>query len=89
MAGVVVRLIGSLVTTLVAYGVYRVAKFIYDEFTSPWRDLPGPKSSNFVLGHLKDLYEAVRNLAVYTLAFDTKHVRILILRGGSMNMGLS
>jgi len=55
---VLIRLTGSLGATLVAYGVYRVAKFIYDELTSPLRDLPGPKSSSFIYGNFKEIFEA-------------------------------
>ena len=63
---VLIRLTGSLGATLVVYGVYRVVKFIYGELTSPLRDFPGPKSSSFIYGNFKEIYEAVGN--------DTPHV---------------
>lgn len=57
---VLIRLTGSLGATLIAYGVYRVAKFIYGELTSPLRDFPGPKSPSFIYGNFKEIFNAVR-----------------------------
>jgi len=52
------RLAGSLTATLLAYGLYKVIKLIYGEVTSPLRDLPGPKSSSWIYGNFKEIWEA-------------------------------
>ncbi|KAJ7183746.1 cytochrome P450 [Mycena filopes] len=43
----------SVVGTLSAYTVYWALKAIYDEFTSPLRFLPGPKSAHWFWGNMK------------------------------------
>lgn len=53
------RLAGSLAGTLLAYGLYKVIRLIYGELTSPLRDLPGPKSSSWIYGNFKEIWEAV------------------------------
>ncbi|KAF9464574.1 cytochrome P450 [Collybia nuda] len=55
---IITELLGSLVATLGAYAVYRVLRLYYEEYTSPLRDLPGPKSSSFIYGNIKDIWEA-------------------------------
>ena len=60
MAGIVIlKLLVTLVATLIAYGVYQVFRVIYAELTSPIRDLPGPKSTNLFYGNLKILQKDV------------------------------
>ena len=59
MATTLTRLAGSLTATLLAYGLYKVVKLIYDEVTSPLRDLSGPKSSSWIYGNFKEIWEAV------------------------------
>ncbi|KAJ7659117.1 cytochrome P450 [Mycena polygramma] len=41
--------------TLVFYAVYHLSKILYQELTSPLRDLPGPKGVHLILGHLKEM----------------------------------
>ena len=53
------RLAGSLAATILAYGLYKVIKLIYGEVTSPLRDLPGPKSTSWIYGNFKEIWEAV------------------------------
>jgi hypothetical protein len=69
---VLIRLSGSLAATLAAYGLYRLAKFIYSELTSPLRDFPGPKSPSLLYGNFKEIYEAVRiTIFLLDLFIDT------------------
>ena len=55
----IIQLLRLPAATLVLYGLYRVAKLIYGEFTSPIRDLPGPKNTNFIIGNFKDVLKEV------------------------------
>ena len=48
---IIAQFLGPLAFTLVAYGVYIVGKMVYNEITSPLRDLPGPQSSSFLYGN--------------------------------------
>ncbi|KAF8061716.1 cytochrome P450 [Lyophyllum atratum] len=54
----VLQLLGSLAATLGAYGLYRGLKLIYEEMTSPLRDLPGPKSASLIYGNFKQIWDA-------------------------------
>lgn len=51
----------SLAGILLVFGVYnlKISTFIYDEVTSPVRDVPGPPSPSFLYINLKELSEAV------------------------------
>ncbi|KAJ7120541.1 cytochrome P450 [Mycena crocata] len=51
------KLLVSLFGTLAAYGLYWMAKTVYEELTSPLRLLPGPKSTHWLYGNLKELME--------------------------------
>lgn len=57
-ATVLIRLAGSLAASIVAYGVYRVARFVYSELTSPLRDLPGPQNPSLLYGNFKQIHAA-------------------------------
>jgi hypothetical protein len=60
MGGIVVlKLLVTLAATLIAYGVYKLSRAIYEELTSPTRDLPGPKSSSLLFGNSKDIQQDV------------------------------
>jgi hypothetical protein len=56
---VAVKLLVTLVASLIAYGMYKLSKAIYEELTFPIRDLPGPKSSSLLFGSLKELHHNV------------------------------
>ncbi|KAJ7441924.1 cytochrome P450 [Mycena galericulata] len=45
----------SLVGTISAYVLYQIFKVIYAELTSPFRNLPGPKSTHWFFGNLKEI----------------------------------
>lgn len=49
---------GSLLTCILAYGLYRLLRVIFYEVTSPLRDLPGPPSPSFLYGNFKEIWEA-------------------------------
>lgn len=67
---VVLQLLGSLTATLVVYGLYQLAKLIYGEWTSPLRDLPGPKSTSLIYGNFKDIWNAVGSLIARSVSAD-------------------
>ncbi|KAF7346668.1 hypothetical protein MSAN_01804400 [Mycena sanguinolenta] len=41
--------------TLAAYVLFYLGKVVYEELTSPLRNLPGPKGANVVLGHFRQI----------------------------------
>ncbi|KAJ7852667.1 hypothetical protein B0H14DRAFT_3450688 [Mycena olivaceomarginata] len=49
------KLLASIVETLLSYGLYHVLKLVYQERNSPVRHLPGPPSNHFIYGSSKDL----------------------------------
>ncbi|KAG6902666.1 hypothetical protein C0995_013358 [Termitomyces sp. Mi166 len=56
--GVIVLLVGSLSATIAVYGVYRALKLVYQEITSPLRDLPGPKNPSLIYGNMAEIWAA-------------------------------
>ncbi|KAJ6457452.1 cytochrome P450 [Mycena vitilis] len=52
------QLLFSFAGSLGAYAVYQILKLVYDELNSPLRHLPGPKSTHFLYGNLKDIDKA-------------------------------
>ncbi|KAJ7731769.1 cytochrome P450 [Mycena metata] len=51
------RLALSLIGTLSVYALCWILKAVYDELTSPLRSLPGPKSTHWFFGNLKQVME--------------------------------
>ncbi|KAJ7896534.1 cytochrome P450 [Mycena leptocephala] len=47
----------SIATTLGAYALYTLLRVLYQEFTSPLRNVPGPKSDHWFLGNRKKLLD--------------------------------
>src|SRR5882757_8867832 len=45
------------------FGIYRIFTFIYNELTSPLRDIPGPSNPSFIYGNFKQLSESVSRKA--------------------------
>jgi hypothetical protein len=45
--------------TLLAFGIWKTIEFFYTQYKSPLRALPGPKSSGFIFGNLKEIIKAV------------------------------
>ncbi|TEB31341.1 cytochrome P450 [Coprinellus micaceus] len=52
------RLLTSLAATFGAYGAYKALSFFYDNWTSTIRRLPGPPSSSFIWGNMKEIFDA-------------------------------
>ncbi|KAJ7042055.1 cytochrome P450 [Mycena alexandri] len=51
------KLLGSVLGSLVAYAFYQIfVKLVYAEFTSPLRNLPGPKATHFFYGNMKEIW---------------------------------
>jgi hypothetical protein len=60
------NLTGSYITTTqlvvsvpLVYAIYKISTFIYDEVTSPIRNVPGPPNPDFIYGNFKALSESV------------------------------
>ncbi|KAF8802410.1 cytochrome P450 [Phlegmacium glaucopus] len=53
--------VASLGVILLVYAIYKISTFIYDEMTSPSRDIPGPLSPSFLYGNFKELSESSNN----------------------------
>ncbi|KAJ6551196.1 cytochrome P450 [Mycena capillaripes] len=51
------KLLVSVAGSLVAYALYQVFKVVYRELTSPLRHLPGPKSSSFLYGNFREIWQ--------------------------------
>ncbi|KAJ7839965.1 cytochrome P450 [Mycena olivaceomarginata] len=48
------RLLPSLLGGAGAYTIYWILRVLYREYTSPWRHLPGPPSTHWFFGNLKE-----------------------------------
>ena len=59
----IIRLVGSLASILLVYGIYKIFAFVYDELTSPLRHVPGPPNPSFIYGNFKQLSESVSRKA--------------------------
>ncbi|KAJ7358158.1 cytochrome P450 [Mycena albidolilacea] len=46
-----------IVATVVFYAVYHLVKMVQRDNTHPFRDLPGPKGGNFLIGHYRKLFQ--------------------------------
>jgi hypothetical protein len=60
----------SVVGALLALGLFKVIRFLYVQFDSPLRDLPGPSSNNFFYGDLKQIWESVSRQSPYGLKYS-------------------
>ncbi|KAJ7029448.1 cytochrome P450 [Mycena alexandri] len=49
------RFAASIASTLGAYALYTLLKVLYQEFTSPLRNVPGPQTDHWLLGNRKKL----------------------------------
>ncbi|KAJ7262670.1 cytochrome P450 [Mycena haematopus] len=52
------KLLVSVSGSLGIYALYEILKIAYGEFTSPIRQLPGPKATHWFYGNLKDIFKA-------------------------------
>ena len=53
------QLVVPLVGIALVYGIYKISAFIYDEVTSPIRDIPGPPNPSFLYGNFEELLASV------------------------------
>jgi hypothetical protein len=60
-------LVSILLTAPLAYGIYRLGKLAYWEYTSTLRDLPGPPSAHWVLGNMPEIVKAVGSLSHFAI----------------------
>ncbi|KAJ8463981.1 hypothetical protein ONZ45_g17392 [Pleurotus djamor] len=54
----ILLLLRSALAALSAYGSYKLFQLVYSELTSPLRHLPGPKSSSWLYGNFKEIFDA-------------------------------
>ncbi|KAF7361367.1 hypothetical protein MSAN_01169400 [Mycena sanguinolenta] len=52
------KLLVSIAGSLGVYGLYEMFKIVHGELTSPIRRLPGPKSTHWFWGNLRDIFKA-------------------------------
>jgi hypothetical protein len=57
------KLVGSIFGTAGAYVLYDILRAVYREFTSPFRRLPGPKSTHWLFGNMLEFMDEVRGLS--------------------------
>ena len=62
LARLVIQLSWSFGSVFVLYGLYKLVTIVYDEVTSPLRDLPGPPCTSFIFGNFKEVWESVSSL---------------------------
>jgi hypothetical protein len=53
------KLVVSVAGSLGVYALYEVLKLVYGELKSPIRYLPGPPSTHWFYGNLKEIFKAV------------------------------
>lgn len=47
-----------------AYPLFKLTEFIYEEYTSPLKRLPGPKSTSWIYGNFREIWENVLSFSV-------------------------
>nr|GAT54231.1 predicted protein [Mycena chlorophos] len=57
-AGTTSKLLVSVGGTLGAYVLYHLLRLVYEEFRSPLRFLPGPKSAHWLFGNIREIFRA-------------------------------
>ena len=62
------RLVASLASLILVYGIYKIFAFVYDELTSPLRHVPGPPNPSFIYGSFKQLSESVSRTTLVVVA---------------------
>ncbi|SRR6266576_914649 len=50
---------------LAVYPLYKLTKYLYQEYTSPLKHLPGPKSTSWIYGNFKEIWESVPHFHCY------------------------
>jgi hypothetical protein len=70
------KLLASIFGTAGVYVLYGVVKFVYREFTSPFRHLPGPKSVHWFFGNLKQFMDDVGDVSSDALYLNYKFLSL-------------
>jgi hypothetical protein len=53
--------LGASLVAATAFIVFRLATFLFAEWTSPLHALPGPPNASLIYGNMKQIWEAVRD----------------------------
>ncbi|KAF8352245.1 cytochrome P450 [Amanita rubescens] len=48
---------------LAVYPLYKLTKYLYQEYNSPLKHLPGPKSTSWIYGNFKEIWESDNSVA--------------------------
>ncbi|KAJ6600393.1 cytochrome P450 [Mycena vulgaris] len=70
----------SIAATLGAYALYTLLRVLYQEFTSPLRNVPGPQTDHWFLGNRKQLFDFDGQEGLWTQQYG-RTVRINTLLG--------
>ena len=76
------QLVASMASIPLAYGIYKIFAFVYDELTSPIRHVPGPPNPSFIYGSFKQLSESVSRKAYTVLSCCSFRIERLHVGGG-------
>ncbi|KIK57951.1 hypothetical protein GYMLUDRAFT_45751 [Collybiopsis luxurians FD-317 M1] len=60
---IITQIAVSVFGTLSAYGLFLGAQFLYQQLTSPLRNLPGPPNSSWIYGNSKEIQSAANSVA--------------------------
>lgn len=58
------KLLLAAFASVTTFGLWKVFQFVYHQFTSPIRNLRGPKGTSWIYGNLGDIFNAVCRLFV-------------------------
>lgn len=61
------QLVVSAGIALLAFGLWKLSKILYRRWSSPLRSLPGPKSSHWFFGNVKEIFNAVSMIRLFTV----------------------
>ena len=50
---------------LAIYPLYKLVKHLYQEYTSPLKHLPGPKSTSWIYGNIREIWNSVPHFLWY------------------------
>ena len=57
----------AFILMVLAYPLFKLADFLYEEYTSSLNRLPGPKSTSRLYGNFKEIWENVLHFHCYYL----------------------
>ena len=59
MIGPVGKLLLAAFASVTVFGLWKIFRFVYSQFTSPIRHLRGPGATSWIYGNLRDILNAV------------------------------